>query len=118
MENAKRSSSSYVCMHVHVCVCVCAKLLQCGPMDCSLPGSSVHGILQARILEWAAMPSFRGSSRPKERTRVSSSLLHWQAGFFFLTTNATWEVQAGIATQKLYRCASRQKCVTRNSVTK
>ena len=36
------------------------------PMDCSLPGSSVHGILQARILEWVAMPSSRGSSPPRE----------------------------------------------------
>ena len=34
----------------------------CDPMDCSLPGSSVRGILQARILEWVAMPSPRGSS--------------------------------------------------------
>ena len=36
----------------------------CDPTDCSPPGSSVHGILQARILEWVAMPSSRGSSRP------------------------------------------------------
>ena len=36
----------------------------CDPMDCSLPGSSVHGILQARLLEWIAMPFSRGSSRP------------------------------------------------------
>ena len=36
------------------------------PMDCSLPGSSVHGILQARILEWVAMPSSRGSSQPRD----------------------------------------------------
>ena len=43
----------------------------CSPMDCSLPGSSVHGILQTRILEWAAMPSSRGSSQPKDRTPVS-----------------------------------------------
>ena len=34
-------------------------------MDCSLPGSSVHGILQARILEWVAFPFFRGSSQPR-----------------------------------------------------
>ena len=34
----------------------------CNPMDCSLPNSSVHGILQARILEWVAIPSSRGSS--------------------------------------------------------
>ena len=36
----------------------------CNPMDCSLPNSSVHGILQARILEWVASPSSRGSFRP------------------------------------------------------
>ena len=46
-----------------LCVCVCAKSLQlcptlCDPMDCSLPGSSVHGILQTRILEWVAMSSY------------------------------------------------------------
>ena len=40
----------------------------CDPMDCSLPGTSVHGILQARILEWAAMPSSRGSSRRRDQT--------------------------------------------------
>ena len=43
----------------------------CDPMDCSLPGSSVHGVLQARILEWVAMPSSRGSSQPKDWTQVS-----------------------------------------------
>ena len=43
----------------------------CDPLDCSLPGSSVHGILQARILEWVAMPSSRESSWPRNRTRVS-----------------------------------------------
>ena len=54
----------------------CANLLQsggttCDPMDCSLRGSSVHGILQARILEWVAMPSSRGSSSPRDRTLSS-----------------------------------------------
>ena len=43
----------------------------CDPMDCSLPGSSVHGILQARILEWVAISFSRGSSRPRDRTWVS-----------------------------------------------
>ena len=38
----------------------------CGPMDCSLQGSSVHGILQTRILVWVAMPSSRGSSQPND----------------------------------------------------
>ena len=40
------------------------------PMDCSPPGSSVLGILQARILEWVAIPFFRGSSRPRDQARV------------------------------------------------
>ena len=43
----------------------------CDPMVCSLPGSSVHGILQVRILEWVAMPSSRGSSQPRDRIQVS-----------------------------------------------
>ena len=43
----------------------------CDPMDYSLPGSSVHGILKARILEWVAIPFSRGSSRPKARTQIS-----------------------------------------------
>ena len=42
----------------------------CDPMDCSLPGSSVHRILQARILDWVAIPFFRESSHPRFRTQV------------------------------------------------
>ena len=65
--------------------CMHAKSLQscptlCDPVDCSQPGSSVHGFLQARILEWIAMPSSRGSSRPRNWTHVSLYLVHWQAG--------------------------------------
>ena len=41
------------------------------PMDCSSPGSSVHGILQARILAWVAISFSRRFSRPRDRTRVS-----------------------------------------------
>ena len=41
------------------------------PMDCSLPGSSVHGILQARILEWVAISFSRGSSWPRDQAQVS-----------------------------------------------
>ena len=43
----------------------------CNPMDYSPPGSSVHGILQTRILEWVAVPFSRGFSRPRDRTQVS-----------------------------------------------
>ena len=56
--------------------CAGAELLQscltlCDPMDCSLPGSSVHGSLQARILEWVAMPCTRGPSQARDHTHVS-----------------------------------------------
>ena len=43
----------------------------CNPMDCSLPGSSVHGILQAKILEWVVISFSRGSFQPRNRTQVS-----------------------------------------------
>ena len=43
----------------------------CNPVDCSLPGSSVHGIFQAIVLEWIVISFSRGSSRPKDRTQVS-----------------------------------------------
>ena len=43
----------------------------CDPMDCSLPGSSVHGILQAIVLEWIAISFSKGSSQPRDRTQVS-----------------------------------------------
>src|SRR5574340_257831 len=47
----------------------CPTLLN--PMDCSLPGSSVYGIFQARVPEWVAISYSRGSSQPRDRTRVS-----------------------------------------------
>ena len=52
----------------------------CNSMNCSLPGSSVHGILQARILDWVAMPSSRGSSQLRDQTWISYIYLHWQVG--------------------------------------
>ena len=63
--------------------CVCAKLLQSCPTLrlhglYSPPGSSVHGILQARILEWVAISFYKGSSQPRDWTQVSSI-----AGWFF-----------------------------------
>ena len=48
----------------------CARLFV-DPMDSSPPGSSVHGILQARILEWVAISSSSGSSRPRDQTDIS-----------------------------------------------
>ena len=48
------------------------------PMDCSLPGSALHGILQTRILEWVPIPFSRRQSQPRDQTRVSCL-----AGIFF-----------------------------------
>ena len=55
------------------CVCVIAQscLILCDPRDYSPSGSSAHGILQARILEWVTIPFSRGSSQPKDQTQVS-----------------------------------------------
>ena len=56
----------------------------CNPMNCSLPGSSIHGILKARILEWVAISSSRDSSKPRDQTQVScfgrQILYHWAPG--------------------------------------
>ena len=48
----------------------------CDPMGCSLPGSSVHGIFQAIVLEWIAISFSRGSSQPRDRTWVSRIVGH------------------------------------------
>ena len=62
-------------------MCVCVHLVTSDSLwPHGPPGSSVRGILQARVLEWVAMSSSRGSSRPRDRTRVSFCLLHWPAG--------------------------------------
>ena len=64
---------------LHMCVLVAQECLTlCNPMDCSPPGFSVHGILQARILEWLAIPFSRESSQPRDWTWVS-----FIAGRFF-----------------------------------
>ena len=55
-----------------LCLVAQAHLTLCDPMNCSPPGSSIHGILQARVLEWVAMSSYRGSSQPRDPTQVSS----------------------------------------------
>ena len=66
----------------------------CDPMDCSLPGSSVHGILEARVQEWVAMPFSSGSFQPRDQTQVSEI-----AGsfffFFFFTTEPSGKPESG-----------------------
>ena len=67
----KRDSQWFSCFCLRAKSSLQSCLMLCDPMDCSPPGSSVHGILQARILEWVAMPSSRGSSWPRDQTWVS-----------------------------------------------
>ena len=52
------------------------------PVGCSPPGSSVHGVLQARILEWLAVPSSRESSQCRDQIHISYFYLHWEVGLF------------------------------------
>ena len=58
-------------MYAVPCLAAQSSLTLCNPVDYSLPGSSIHGILQARILEWVAIPFSRGSSQPRDQTQVS-----------------------------------------------
>ena len=92
----------------------CAKLLQlyltlCNPTDCSLPSSSVNGILQARILEWVAISSTRGSSclGITPRSLMSPAL----AGGFF-TISTTWEAHKSTIFQ--YKIKSKLKIKKKN----
>ena len=66
--------------------CCCSVVKSClilwDCMDCSPPVSSVHGILQARILEQVAISSSRGSSQARDCTGISCVILHWQAYSF------------------------------------
>ena len=63
--SAKAGPLLCVRAHAHSCLTLCS------PVDCSPPGSSVPGLLQARILEWVAISSFGGSSRPRDLTGIS-----------------------------------------------
>ena len=69
----KFSSISFICLCLSLYLYIIAQscLTLCNPMDCSLTSSSVHGIFQARILEWVAIYFSKGSSQPRDRTQVS-----------------------------------------------
>ena len=86
MKRLKVSTHTHTC----VCVCMCAQscLTLCDPRDSSPPGSSVHGIFQARVLKWVVISYSRRSSQPRDRTHFSciSCIGRW-----FLYHWATWE---------------------------
>ena len=97
----KYLSSSSFGIWIKALTCMCAKSLQlcptlCDPMDCSLPGSSVQGILQARILEWVTLPSSRikahecntktkmGGLGPRNELGIWCSIINFFKDFFAL----------------------------------
>ena len=88
-------------LHSNKCVCVCGVcnvcvhmlaqlyLTLCDPMKCGRPGSSVHGISQARILEWVAISYFRGTFQPRDQIHISCISYSCRQIFYLW---ATWEV--------------------------
>ena len=79
-------SLSHASLHV-LCSVIQSHTTRCNSMDCSQPGSSIHGVLQARIPEWVAISFSRGSSPPRDQTQVSCI-----AGRFF-TAEPPWKPQ-------------------------
>ena len=78
--NHARKSVHFQALLKSYCYCLVSKSCPtlCNPVDYSPPGSSVYGVLQAKILEWVAMPFSRGSSQPRDWIQVS----HIAGGFF------------------------------------
>ena len=74
-------------------------------MDCSLPGFSVHGIFQARVLEWVAISFSGGSSRPRDRTRVSRIVgrrfTHWATREAWIKQMVFWNSLAFSVIQRM-----------------
>ena len=83
-----KTTVSYHLRSIRICICAQSRLTLRDPMDYSLPGSSVHGIFQARILEWVAMPSSRVSSQPRDQIHVSCISC---IGTWILYHCTTWE---------------------------
>ena len=90
--------------NIYTHMCTLSRVQLCDPMDCSPPGSSVHGIFQARILEWVAISSFRRSLGPRDQTCVSC-LLHWQVDSLSLC------YPGGLVAHGIYTCLYTQACM-------
>ena len=104
LDNVKCTNrASLVAQTLKICLqcsrrCVRAKLLQlclilCDPVNCNPPGSSVHGILQGRTLEWFAIPPLQGIFQTQGLNWSLLHLMHWQTGSFPLETGSSsiWE---------------------------
>ena len=101
-----------MCICVCVCVCVYAWscLTLCDPMDGSLPGSSGHGIFQARILEWVAISSCRGSSPCRNQTASPASFSIGKQILYHWDTLKVWRIQ----TESFINPVSRRQCFQRS----
>ena len=85
---------------VSECVLICVWV--CSPMDWSLPGTSVHGILQARLLQWVAMRYLRGSSRPRNQIHISSVSCTGKWILYHFATGKPWgQKEAGLMRKTL-----------------
>ena len=98
-----------MCVCVYTCLYVHAKSFHscptlCNPMDCSLPGSSIHGVLEARILEWVAMPSLLQGLIPTQ-----GSNLHWKQGSLPLVSPG--KAHTHTVCMCVYTCACMLNCV-------
>ena len=101
-----RLNSMYVCIS---CMLIQPCLILYDPMDCSIPGSSVHGISHAKILEWVAVSSSRGSSQHRNWTCISCvSCLGWQILYHWANQEARACINIYVAT---YVCACVHICV-------
>ena len=85
-------SASFSLYHCCFCLVIQSCPSLCDPMDCSPPGSSAHGISQARTLEWVAISFSRGSSQPRDQTlcllldrQILCHWATWEAPFLFIT---------------------------------
>ena len=87
--------------------------LFCDPKDCSLPGYSVHGISQARILKWIAISFSRGSSQPRDRTKPGSLVSPVLAGRFF-TTEPPGKPNG--SSKEMFMCLGFQLCLALQKV--
>ena len=77
----------------------------CDPMDCSLPGSSVHGIFKGRVLKWVAISFSKGSSRPRDQARVS-----WVVGRCFYYLSHQGNLKQVLSLKKKEKWLRRQSC--------
>ena len=89
----------------------------CGPLNCHPPRSFVYGILQARILEWVAMPLLQGIFYTRGSNPCFLGLLHWQAGS--LNTSATWKAHDDCSHEiKRHLLLGRKTMTNLNSILK